>query len=1071
MASRLTGRLAQPPASALASEVVVAPSQGMARWLQLNIADRLGVCANVRFPLPAAFIWDMFRAVVPALPETSRHTPSVATWRIMQLLSALPGDKRFAPLAAYLKDQDDRNRYELSRRIAEVFDQYLLFRPDWIREWERSGGSDWQAALWQLLATEQKPAHWVHAQDAFFGRCAAGAEWPFITELPQRVFLFGLPALSPAYVDVIERLAQGIEMHLYLLNPCRQYWGDIVTGREQSRLAGGARPEALYLETGNPLLASLGKPAREFIDRIVELGGEEEDDFESPPADSLLHLVQADILDLRDRGRGDVPVAVVDPGDDSIQIHACHSAMREVEILHDRLLDMFEAETRQGRTLHPSDILVVAPDMAAYTPYVAGVFGAAKGGRHIPYLIAAGGTLSQALLSETLIGLLALPDSRLTAEAVLAPLETPAVQRRFGLDDEALARLRRWVSETGIRWALDAAQRGRMGLPATAANTWQAGLDRMLLGYAMPGHDGHDGHDGKDDRLFGGVLPYDEVEGMQAATLAGFLAYLEVLLDARERLGRSRPLADWTATMTALVGAFFQVDEAEEEMVKALCDVFVAIARDARLADARQPVSPGVFGAELQHRLEQVQLRGMNLGGGVCFSEMAPARGLPFEVVCLLGMNDGAYPRLDRRPDFDRMATDRRRGDRSRREEDRQVFLELLLAARRRLYISYVGNDIRGNEPLPPSVLVSELLDTLNRGFTPAREKDAGTPETMARRIVVRHPLQAFSPRYFMADDTRLFSYREDLCVPPPAAVDGRPPLLGAPLPLAEDEFREIDLRELIDFLRNPARFLLRRRLAIDLYETTEELGSDEPFAMEGFTGNDLQQRLTDALLEGRLPATMREIETALGELPHGAVGARIFQDAEAIAQRFAARLRRDRLAESRLPVDLHIDGTHISGTLEGVTARGLQRHLAREKAYPALWLECWVRHLVLNALRPEQENQSTLFLLDGAHELRPVEDAQAMLGRLLTLFREGLALPLHFFPRSASAYLKAQSKGKDPRLEARLEWEGIEKKIGEGAEPYYRLAFGDSDPLDARFEALAQAVFGPLNEHLGDGQ
>lgn len=1054
LADELSRLFAATPAPPFTPETVVVQSHGVARWLQWRLADALGICAHVRFPFPAEFIWSLFRAVLSELPEISRYTPAVLTWRIMDVLADLPRHHAYAPVAAYLDhgggQKDERKCFELAGRIAGVFDQYLLFRPDWIRAWERGEGDDWQARLWRRLVDGGRNGHWVHAHDACLKALESESLPP--AALPERIILFGLPALTPAYLEVIERLARRIDVHLFMLNPCRQYWGQIAAEREQARVAGSRAPESLHLETGHALLASLGRPAREFTDAVLELSGHEHEHYEAPATASLLHTLQADILDLRDRGhRDEFPPLPVDAGDESLQIHACHSPMREVEVLHDRLLAMFEAAARAGRRLSPSDVLVVTPDLSSYAPYIDGVFGAATGNRHIPYHVMDRGALRHSLLTDTFFALLELPDSRLTAAAVLAPLEVPAVQRRFDLEDDDLARLRRWVEETRIRWAWDAAQRERMGLPATLAHTWRAGLNRLLLGFAMSGGDW---------QLYAGILPYADIEGDSARLLSQFLAYLDALLMFRDRLASPRRVVAWAETLNALLRNFFEAgeDENDEEVLQALREALSGMARDATLAAYAGAVDLSVVGVELKQRLTQMG-RGASSGGGVGFADMASMRGLPHAVVCLIGMNDRAYPRLDRRPDFDRLATDRRRGDRVRREDDRYIFLETLLAARECLYISYVGSDQRNNDSQPPSVLVSELLDVLRAGFTvdgePAGEE----------RFVTRHPLQAFSPRYFNGRDRRLYSYRAEVCVPPaPAGTVARPPLLTSALSLAEEEWREVTLRDLISFFRNPVRFLLRRRLSIDLRGTAEELPGDEPFAFEDYADHDLRQRLTDLLLAGHRPDELRAVEESLGALPHGAVGERLFLAVRTDAMRFAARLRQQLKPAATLTLDQQSGGVRLTGALAGVTEDGLQRHLARDKSYPALQMEFWVEHLVLNTLRTGA--MSEFHLLDEKKRLLPVDNAKTLLADLLTLFREGLTRPLHFFPKSAFVFDAAAAKGKDALTAALNAWEGSEHHKGEGEDAYYRLAFGDTDPLDAEFEMLARRVCGPLRLH-----
>jgi exodeoxyribonuclease V gamma subunit len=1055
LADELSRLFAARPAPPFTPETVVVQSHGVARWLQWQLADALGICAHVRFPFPAEFIWGLFRAVLSELPEISRYTPAVLTWRIMGVLADLPRDRAYAPVAAYLDsgggEGDERKRFELAGRIADVFDQYLLFRPDWIRSWERGEGDDWQAQLWRRLVADGRREHWVQAHDACLK--ALESETPLPAALPERIVLFGLPALTPAYLEVIERLARRIDVHLFMLNPCRQYWGQIANEREQVRLAGSRAPELLHLETGHALLASLGRPAREFVDAVLELPSTEHEHYEAPAAASLLHALQADILDLRDRGRRDeFPPLPVDAGDESLQIHACHSAMREVEVLHDRLLAMFEATAHKSRELTPSDVLVVMPGLEAYAPYIEGVFGAAMGTRHIPYRVMDRGALRHSLLTDTFFMLLELPDSRLTAEAVLAPLEVLAMQRRFDLDDDDLARLRRWADETNIRWAWDAGQRERMGLPATPAHTWRAGLDRLLLGFAMSG---------EDQQMYAGILPYADIEGDNARTLARFLAYLDALLAFRERLASPRRAASWAETLNVLLRSFFEAgdDEDDGEALQALREALSGMARDAALAAYAGAVGRGVVGVELKQRLEQMS-RGAPSGGGVCFADMASMRGLPHKIICLIGMNDRAYPRLDRRPDFDKLAAKHRRGDRVRRDDDRYLFLETLLAARKCLYISYVGNDQRSNESLPPSVLISELLDVLCTGFT-VDGKPAGEG-----RFVTRHPLQAFSPRYFDGENPRLFSYRAEVCVPPaPVNTLVRAPLLTSALLLAEEEWREVTLRDLISFFRNPVRFLLKRRLGIELREAVEELAGDEPFALDDYADHELRQRLTDLLLAGHPPDELRAIEDALGALPHGEVGERLFLTERNEAIRFVARLRQQLKPETTLILDREIGGVHLIGELANVTESGLQRHLARDKAYPTLLMECWIEHLALNTLRSGATSE--LYLLNDEIHLSPISDPAKALKNLLTLFREGLSKSLRFFPRASFAFEAATAKGKDALAAARLEWKGSERHPGESKNAYYRLAFGDTDPLDAEFETLARRVCESLRLHL----
>jgi exodeoxyribonuclease V gamma subunit len=358
-------------------------------------------------------------------------------------------------------------------------------------------------------------------------------------------------------------------------------------------------------------------------------------------------------------------------------------------------------------------------------------------------------------------------------------------------------------------------------------------------------------------------------------------------------------------------------------------------------------------------------------------------------------------------------------------------------------------------------VLVSELLDVLERGF---RGPDGGD---IRSHVITRHPLQAFSPRYFDGSDSRLFSYRDDLCIAPAAMTAHRRPLVSAPLPEPPDAWREITMHDLLRFFRHPVRFFLEKRLGVALRESVAEVEADEPFALDRYSAADLRQRLTEAMLRGS-SADWRAVETARGILPQGEVGERIYRDACRAARQFAQTLRQSAAVQEAmvLPLDLVVGGVHVTGSLDGVMPRGLFEYRAIGEIHARQRIEFWLRHLLLHAAAPERSGASEFHALDSVIRLSAVDNAAQQLADLLTLWREGGCRPLHFFPRAAVAYVDAQVAGKDAPGAARRTWHGSDYNIGEADDDCYRLAFGDTDPLDHEFESLARRLLEPMSEH-----
>lgn len=1064
LTDRLADLMAQPLRSPLAGEIIVTQSNGLARWLTLQLADRLGVCAHLDFRFPAVFLWDMARRVLHDLPPTSAFDRPVLNWRVMAKLQEIGDEPCFAPVRTWLGDgYDDFRYYELACRIADRFDQYLIYRPNWITEWESGVGQHWQAELWRRLAKDGA-GHRVQVQEQFRQALRRGALNR--RRLPERVAIIGLSALAPLHLDLLAELAHLMDIHLFLLNPCQEYWGDIRAERELARLGEDLDPDADYLVTGHPLLASLGKQGRDFIDLVQDYPRTEWDGFVEPAGEDLLHRLQADILHLRERGAKAHPRITRRPDDRSIQVHVCHGPMREVEVLHDQLLALFEAH----RELRPADVVVMAPDIARYGPLIEAVFDAAPRERRIPFSIADQGLPVENPLVETFFQLLDLNGERFDAAQVMGLLEPPAVRRRFGLDESDLVRIRQWVREVGIRWGINAdIKKDRWALPATAEHTWQAGLDRLLLGYALPGQ-------GRE--LYADILPYDEVEGGEAQALGGLQSFLNELFELHHRLRAARPPAEWIAALHGLLDRFFAAREREENQLQLIRSALEELAEPMEQAQFVRPVSLSVIKSALRNLLNTPESGiGRFPSGGITCCAMVPMRSIPFAVVCLIGMNDDAFPRPDPPSGFDLMAGAFRRGDRSRRRDDRYLFLETLLSARRCFYLSYVGQNIRDNSVLPPSVLVSELLELIDRSVVPGTGSQAGAP------WVIRHPLQPFSRRYFSGDG-HLFSYAGEWLEASRQAGRGERDaraLLAAELPEPELALRQMTLDGLIQFFKNPARWLLRERLGIRVDEGEEALETREPFVPDALSGYQMLDEMLELYREGRSATDMAIIMRTNGALPHGQVGECVFAGALERVERFAGRLGPlfPRRQGAPLELDLSVGDFRLTGRLSGMTPDGwVGYRLAKIKAGD--YLKLWLHHLVLHLVeRDEDRPQKSYWVAeDRLITLNPVEQPRALLQELLDHYWQGAQRVLHFFPRSALAYMERLRQDKEPNPDqalwaARRIWEGEERQpgIAERDNAYYQLAFGETDPLDEEFIRLSQAVFGPLFAHLLAGE
>ena len=1076
LATRL---LATPMREPFAPALVVVPSQGMGRWLTLELARKQGIAMQLEVQLPAKFVWDLSRLALGQLPEQSAFSPSSLSWRLYDWLCE-PDNLAEAPrLAHYLDGGDERRRLSLALKIADVFDQYLLYRDDWLAAWERNElldlGPDeaWQALLWRELTKDGHP-HRARLLEDLLTRLYDPAP---LNDLPERVLVFGISSLPPHHMRVLEGLARHTEVVIFALNPCREAWGEIRDIRELARQP-EASPEDWYLDVGHPLLASLGKQGRDFFDSLFSLASSEgsqelglysEDD--ALHDDSLLHALQNDILRLHTR-KPDERLQLRED-DRSLELHIAHSPLREVEILHDQLLARFAADPE----LTPDQVVVLTPDIERYAPYIEAICSAKTGapregvGRsstpYIPFSLADRSLRAEIPLIEAFLSLLALPDSRFTAEEVLTLLEQPALARRAGIEAEDLTLLRDWLREAGVRWGRDDAHREQLGLPADAAFTWRQGLDRLLLGFAAPPQLA-----GLNAPLLGSSWPLDALEGGRAQLLGRLSGFVEGLAALAQSLQRPRPLAEWAQSLQVLIDQLFDEREAGDTLLL-LSKACAALQEQATASGVERPIELALIRQQLTAALEQGSAASGFLTGAVTFCTMVPMRSLPFRLVCLLGLDDGALPRRTPAAGFDLIGQKPRRGDRARRLDDRYLLLEILLSARGGLYLSYVGRDPRSNAELPPSVLVSELLDVVDLTAV-----DSNGPASA--HITHHHPLQPFAPGNFAGARHAGFAAPWFHAAQRLSQAVEAPAPFASPLDKPDEDLPggvplTIEPSHLIHCFKHPARYLLEQRLGLRLAQSDEALAGDEPFSVEWTSQHGLRQLALQAVERGWSEHEERAVAAASGWLPVGELGQAHWGQIRGPIRAFAPTLFDERPEDAAQPllVDIELAGVRIHGWLDGVTSEGLFDYRLRDLGAWEL-APFWLRHLLLNcAATPGISRDSRLLSPKSEWRLGPLADARGLLLPWLEAYKKALCEPLPLFAKCSYGFARKWRKPgkKEPvdaaRSEARLMWQGNDYMTGEGQDSWNALAFRDREALDERFEVLAEQLYGPALDAL----
>ena len=1067
-------------------EVVLVQSTGMAQWLQMSLSRRFGIAANIDFPLPASFIWDMFVRVLPDIPGESAFNKQSMSWKLMTLLPELIDGDEFVMLRHYLHDDTDKRKlFQLASRVADLYDQYLVYRPEWLTRWEAGeliDGLDenqrWQAPLWKVLvehtaALGQPLWHRANLYQRFIRTLEQASEPP--VGLPSRVFICGISALPPVYLQALQALGKHVDVFILFTNPCRYYWGDIKDPAFLARLVARQRKHhleqrelPLFRDTqqaaglfnddgeqdvGNPLLASWGKLGRDYMYLLAGMERYEElDAFVDIAPDNLLHNLQYDVLELQNAAvpgrtaeefvRSDSKRRL-EPDDRSLMVHVCHSPQREVEVLHDRLLAMLEDDP----TLTPRDIIVMVADIDSYSPFIQAVFGSATGDRYLPYAISDRRARQSHPALQAFISLLSLPDSRFVSEDVLALLDVPVLAARFNINEEGLRYLRQWVNESGVRWGMDDDNVRELELPATGQHTWQFGLTRMLLGYAMESHEGE----------WRSVLPYDESSGL-IAELVGHLASLLMQLNIwRRGLAQDRPLTEWLPVCREMLNDFFLPDQDTEAALALIEQQWQAIIEQGTGSHYAEPVPLSLLRDELAQRLDQERISQRFLAGPVNICTLMPMRSIPFKVVCLLGMNDGVYPRTLSPLGFDLMSQKPLRGDRSRRDDDRYLFLEALMSAEQKLYISYIGRSIQDNSERYPSVLVQELVDYIGQSHYLAGDEDRNCDESEQRvkaHIMHLHTRMPFDAENFKTDERQ--SYAREWLAAASQQGEAHSAFIQPLPPLSIDT---LPFDQLQRFWAHPVRAFFQQRLRVNFREEESEIPDAEPFTLEGLTRYQLNQQLLNTLVDEEDADKMFRRYRSAGQLPYGAFGEIVWDTQLQEMQTLADRVIEHRQPSQSIEIDLQCGGISITGWLQQVQPDGLLRWRPSLLSV-SQGMQLWLEHLVYCACGGTGESR-LLVRKDGEWRFPPLtaEQARAFLDDLVAGYLKGMTEPLLLLPESGGAWIKAcydmannailrddetQLKARSKFLQA---YEGNMVVSGEGADIWYQRLWRTLEP------------------------
>jgi len=1032
---KLSENLRGNKSGAFHNDVLITQTEGMNRWLSIEVAESLEVFANAQFFKPNGFISDIFK--LAKIVDNQDFSTEKIRWVIFQLLDKTEFIEKFDLVSRYYQD-DEIKRLQLATRVSDLFDQYLIYRPDYIQLWNKEEHpglrekyqyhEEWQSWLWTNLQGTIDFEDKVELRNKLVDKFSDAS---FVDNLQKKfpeISLFGLSVLTPFHLEIFSWLSKYIDIHFYQLNPSPEnFWYDQTGEKSISKIEKFTKKtsEELLLQSGNTLLSNWGKIGKDAFTSLFE---HDEvlniiDDTKSicPNSKTLLGKLQSDIYNNEKEHPQKLDLLTIEDG--TIQVSCCYTAVREVEVFYNYLLNLLEHNT----DIEPKDIIILVSDIDLYAPFIKAVFDNAP--LKIPYSIADRSFVGGDTISSVLELVLKVNSDEFSSEKVLQLLDFDIIKSNFGITDIEL--IRRVMDEANIRYGIDGDITKETNLVS-----WHHGLERVLLGYAIKGGNKYLSFDND-------IYPLDTIEGSDFTELFKFKAFVDVLVTLISQRKKARKLTDWRLYVQDFILSV--LIEVNDEVMEEFHVIMEHLSLLEEVSPILEEVSFEVFQKAFLDSLVNNVHAGNFITGRVTFCSMIPMRSIPFDVIALLGMNNDAFPRKDIKLGFNLLEAEKRRGDREVKESDKYLFLESFLSAQKYFYISYIGKNTADNASLSPSILIDELIDYIENLYEGAKET-----------LVIEHPLHGFSERYFN-NTPGLFTYFGDR---------QNNDLVQKKKSTLEFDFSEINLEQLITFYKDPIKWYFNKVLGIYFNDDQRLLPEHELFDLDGLEQYTLRKSLFD--IDKFDLTNFRNSSVSKGHLPLKNIADiqvhNLFDEIQGLKTQYN-HFTNKLIDKPAVFSEIQINSTNLSSQIEGVFDKNqIVLSYSKQKSRTKHVIEAWFKFLFSRA---EGEEKDMVFLI--REQSKPLifkstlitkDEALEQLHLLVDNFIKGHQKPLPFIPNwSYSSMLDQKKYAKS--LESEL-------KYNQYAIVLNNDGFFDRGKLDRElFDYLGNLVYGKITSLL----
>ncbi len=1047
LAASLSQELNGAPNSVFEPHLIVTQTEGMNNWVKLQIANHLGIAANVRFLKPNDLIHKLYYLL--GGPFTEVLSAQNLNWLLFKLLGENEFKARFPATASYFSDKSpdkEIKRMSLAEKLSDLFDQYQIYRPDMIRQWNIAMPGDlenneWQQYLW--IKARQVSENTLPDKTTIGAYILEAIQHPdkqetLVARMPA-IHLFGISIITGYHIQILFNLSSIIDVYFHIINPAPyMYWFEDRSEKQIAhwRQKGPTRfAEAI---SGNTLLTGWGRVIQDTFSMLFQhdefINAYEDIGVIVPETDTLLHKIQHDIFSAAIDDRNLITRSDINDG--SITINSCFTIAREVEVLYNYLVFLVD---KKEVKLSSRDIVVMVSDIDAYAPYIKAVFNNAP--HQFRYTIADESFADGDNIFQALHAILLMNEGNFKAEAVMQLLDSSFIRSRFGIAD--VTRIRSIVNTANIRFGIEGNKQDQ-----THFVSWRYGIRRIMYGICMSGEEEYD--EGPDS-----FFPLDILEGSSAQELIRFSHFIEVLINSIEQRNGNRSLSEWVNYVEQVLHnlVYEQDDDPNEDYTSLMQQLADYNMVNRYMADE---VAFDVFSHSFLKTLTGNSRSGLFAIGGITFCSLIPMRSIPFKVVAILGMGYDKFPRKEQSASFNMMEKKRQRGDRNVKENDKHLFLETILSAQQYLYISYVGRNARDNTNLPPSAVVDELIDYIEGGLE--------TPYEVRQKLVTLHPLQSFSSKYSGADKS-LYSYLNTASIPVKQVIN-RDKIIDL------YNFKEITVDDLVLFFRNPFKAYYNKVLGIFYNEEEVLLQDTEIFSINKLQQWNIKNRLLPLNEAERILLNKQLVRT--GNLPLSNMAEIAMLQTEQVVNP-VRKLFLDTTngaVSQTVPIAFELKNHLITGTLQSVY-NGRLVQVSWSKKETKYLIEAYIRYLAGVAAGSISGLYFISATKEAVYEAGKITQQEALkrLNELVNIYTKG-------FEKIAAFYPDFEVKPDEvEKMDLHLFSQLVKKKLDNNqvacTDPYIMNEYGkgyfSQEGIHESFKNICRKVITPLGSLFAD--